>query len=123
MESLFAQLSDFANQALDDKHFDPSKIESLLAQFGLEASSSFAAAAAEHEKASSDAEISMREAEASLESLVEASMADFDCFYDALERSAAAAAPGRSEKYVDSAMEAAIADMGAAFAASKIYPS
>ncbi|WOL08801.1 hypothetical protein Cni_G17554 [Canna indica] len=143
MEALFSQLSFLANQALDDKNFDPSKIEELLALFEQEAYGSWAAADAEHRKAADDAKVSMKEAEDYLDSLMEAAMADFRSSYDAADRTAAAelsslertadatqkvakslgsAATGASKKYMDAAMAAAVAAMKSAFASSKVHP-
>ncbi|RWW84355.1 hypothetical protein BHE74_00007042 [Ensete ventricosum] len=67
MEALFSQLAFLADQALDDKNFDPSKIEQLLCLFEQETYASWAAAEAEHLKAADDAEEAMKDAENQLE--------------------------------------------------------
>ncbi|CAL9123009.1 unnamed protein product [Musa acuminata var. zebrina] len=143
MEALFSQLAFLADQALDDKNFDPSKIEQLLCLFEQETYASWAAAEAEHLKAVDDAEDAMKDAENQLESLMEAAMADFSRFNDAADVSAAeelssleraadatrkvgkslgAATAIASKRYMDAAMASAMAAMRAAFASSKVHP-
>ncbi|CAD6337280.1 unnamed protein product [Miscanthus lutarioriparius] len=49
MDALFEQLSVLADMALDDRGFDPARLDGILAVFECEARASWAAAEAEHE--------------------------------------------------------------------------
>lgn len=144
MEALFSQFSFLANQALEDKNFDPARIEELLDLFEQEAYASWSSTETEHQKAAQDAMNSLKEAEDYLDSIMEAAMAEFQQSYDAAEKSSkeeisslvhtadaarkmgqslGAAAAGASEKYMDAALSSAVATMKSAFATSKIHPS
>ncbi|KAI0492698.1 hypothetical protein KFK09_026974 [Dendrobium nobile] len=118
MEALFSQLSVLANDALDNKDFNPSRIEELLQLFELEAGASLAAAEAEHLKSAGKAEAAMKEAENQLNSILDAATEDFPS-YSAKVDSAA----GASENYMEAALAAAMATMKFTFASSKIQPS
>ena len=118
MDALFSQLSILANDALDNKDFNPSRIEELLQLFEYEARASLAAAEAEHQKAARKAEAAMKEAEDQLNSILDSASKDFRC--SSVKADSAAAA---SEKYMEAALASAMAAMKFAFASSKIHPS
>uniref|UniRef100_A0A1D1ZGJ8 2-nonaprenyl-3-methyl-6-methoxy-1,4-benzoquinol hydroxylase n=1 Tax=Anthurium amnicola TaxID=1678845 RepID=A0A1D1ZGJ8_9ARAE len=88
MESLFSQFSLLADQALQDKSFDPSRIDDLMRLFEVDAYNAWSAAEAEHRRAAGVAEASMREAEAQLSSLMDAAMEEFGKTEAILERMA-----------------------------------
>ncbi|EHA8588534.1 hypothetical protein COCNU_scaffold005692G000010 [Cocos nucifera] len=144
MEALFSRFSFLANQALVDKNFDTARIEELLGLFEQEAYASWSSVETEYQKAAQDATNSLKEAEESLDSIMEAAMAEFRQAYDATEKSSkeelsslvhaadvsrkmgqslGAAAAGASEKYLDAALSSAMANMKSAFATSKVHPS
>ncbi|ERN17361.1 hypothetical protein AMTR_s00037p00156620 [Amborella trichopoda] len=70
MDELLSKLSELAKQALEDKNFDPAKLEALMAAFGAEADACWAAADATADLALERAHASMREAEAELNAVL-----------------------------------------------------
>ncbi|XP_058097191.1 uncharacterized protein LOC131242515 [Magnolia sinica] len=149
MEALLSQFSLLARQALEDKSFDPTRIEELMELFESEAYQSWAAMEAEGQKEVQEAEISMREAEDYLNSLMDTAMDDFERFSKELDRSSKAELSGltraadavkksgdllgnsmtvASKKYMDAALLAATASMKTAWngfsnTSSKVHPS
>ncbi|KAH7678919.1 hypothetical protein IHE45_06G025400 [Dioscorea alata] len=138
METLFYELSILANQALDDQHFDPSKIEDLMALFEQEAYISSSSSELHHET-------TMTKVENQLNALMDEAMEEYykcceeaerccqeemSALLDAAERakklgqSLSSAASILSKKYIDAARSSAVATMKSAFSSvSKVHPN
>ncbi|KAG9451077.1 hypothetical protein H6P81_011042 [Aristolochia fimbriata] len=86
MEALLAQFSFLSDQAMRDKDFDPSTIEELMELFEQEVYHSWNSMDAEARKAVDEAEMSLKEAEAYLDSLLESSLEEFREFEKEAER-------------------------------------
>lgn len=132
MESLFSQLSLLANEALNDKNFDPSRIEQLLALFEHEAYNSLSTTEAERKKTAEEAEAEMKEAEAYLNSLLDDATGEFHRSCEEVERSSemerviGSGAGRASEQYMDAALASAMASMKSAVDGaklSKVHPN
>ncbi|ONK61393.1 uncharacterized protein A4U43_C08F29440 [Asparagus officinalis] len=132
MESLLSQLSLLANEALNDKNFDPSRIEQLLALFEYEARNSLSTVEAEHQKTAEEAEAEMKEAEAYLNSQLDDATDEFHRSCEEVERSSEmgrviGSGVGRaSDKYMDAALASAMASMKSAVDGaklSKVHPN
>lgn len=147
MEALLAQFTFLSNQALSDKNFDPSTIEELMKLFELEAYKSWASLELEQQKEVEEAEISMKEAEAYLDSVMDNAMEEFRLFEEELERTSMAeydslvqsaenarkmgrlmekAATIASKKYIEAAMNSATSTMKKALkgiSSKKVHPS
>ncbi|XP_077250095.1 maternal effect embryo arrest 9 [Tasmannia lanceolata] len=144
MDALLSQFSFLAKQALQDKNFDPMRMEELMKLFDIEAYNSWAAMEVEGKKEAEEAEISMREAEEHLESLMDMAMEDFHSFnhevehtykaeLNSLVRTAKAvkklgdsvgkSAAIASKKYIDAANLSAMASMKSAWNGFSITPS
>lgn len=147
MEALLSQFSLLSNQALSDKNFDPSTIEELMKLFELEAYKSWAVMELEQQKEVAEAEISVKEAEAYLDSVMDSAMEEFRLFEEELERTCQAeydslvqtadnarkmgklmekAATIASKKYIEAAMNSATATMKTAWkgiSSKKVHPS
>lgn len=78
MEALLSQFTLLANEACQDKNFDPSQIEDLMKLFEQEAYNSWAAMDAGVNVEYEDAQISMREAENYLDSFMNSAMKEFE---------------------------------------------
>eukprot|EP00268_Persea_americana_P031782 TRINITY_DN3106_c3_g1_i1.p1 TRINITY_DN3106_c3_g1~~TRINITY_DN3106_c3_g1_i1.p1 ORF type:complete len:174 (+),score=49.91 TRINITY_DN3106_c3_g1_i1:116-637(+) len=78
MEALLSQFTLLANEACQDKNFDPSRIEDLMKLFEQEAYNSWAAMDGGANVEYEGAEISMREAEDYLNSLMNSAMEEFE---------------------------------------------
>ncbi|KAL6329395.1 hypothetical protein AAG906_017710 [Vitis piasezkii] len=135
MEALLSQFTFLSNQALSDKNFDPSTIEELMKLFELEAYKSWASLELEQQKEVEEAEISMKEAEAYLDSVMDSAMEEFRLFEEELERTSKAeydsllmekAATIASKKYIEAAMNSATSTMKMAWkgiSSKKVHPS
>ena len=147
MEDLFTQFIFLSDQAVGDKNFDPSTIQDLMKLFELESYKAWAAMELEQDNEVREAEASMREAEASLESAMDAAMDEFRRFEEELDREVKAelrglvqisdavwtmgksmekAATIASMKYIEAAMNSATASMRSAWkgiSSKKIHPS
>ncbi|XP_068641291.1 uncharacterized protein [Aristolochia californica] len=149
MEALLAQFSFLSDRAMQDKNFDPATIEQLMELFEQEVYHSWNFMDAEARKAVDDAEISLKDAEEYLESLLESSMEDFrelekeaeqesKAELDGLVRDASAvkkmgemigkAASTYSNKYIEAALSSATASMKSArkrlsLTPPKVHPS
>ncbi|OVA10421.1 hypothetical protein BVC80_917g31 [Macleaya cordata] len=150
MEALLSQFSLLSNQALKDKNFDPSKIEDLMKLYEIEAYNSWAAMETQLQKEVEEAEISMKDAEIHLNSVMENAMEEFRCFEEELNRTAKAeldsllrladgakkmgnsmenAATLASKKYMEAALASAKASMKSAWKGlsfnppNKVHPS
>ncbi|KAL5982493.1 hypothetical protein ACLOJK_016566 [Asimina triloba] len=149
MEALLSQFSFLAKQALQDKSFDPARIEELMLLFEQEAEQSWAAMGSNEQKAVQEAEMEMREAEKYLNSLMDAAMEDYEIFEKELDKSSKRelerlknaaksakksgeslgnAMTSASKKYMDAALLSAAASMKSAWngmsnASSKVHPS
>lgn len=151
MDTLIADFSLLASEALCDKSFDPARIESLMVLFEQEAKRSWNQAEADGEKEALDADASMKEAEAYLVSLMDASEAELVAFektgatkteseMQSLIREAklvnkvgelmGKAADVYSNNYIDAALMSATASMkrarsgfSAGSSRSKVFPS
>lgn len=99
MEALLSQFSLLANEACQDKNFDPSRIEELMKLFEQEAYSSWAAMEVSANMEAEDAEIAMRGAEDYLNSLMNSAMDDFESFNKEMNRESKA----EMEKFVRTA--------------------
>ncbi|GFY94730.1 hypothetical protein Acr_10g0001150 [Actinidia rufa] len=147
MEDLFTQFIFLSDQAVGDKNFDPSTIQDLMKLFELESYKAWAAMELEQDNEVREAEASMREAEANLESAMDAAMDEFRRFEEELDREVKAelrglvqisdavwtmgksmekAATIASMKYIEAAMNSATASMRSAWkgiSSKKIHPS
>lgn len=99
MEALLSQFSLLANEACQDKNFDPSRIEELMKLFEQEAYNSWAAMEVSANMEAEDAEIAMRGAEDYLNSLMNSAMDDFESFNKEMNRESKA----EMEKFVRTA--------------------
>ncbi|XP_066369851.1 uncharacterized protein [Miscanthus floridulus] len=70
MDALFEQLSVLADMALDDRGFDPARLDGILAVFESEARASWAAAEAEHEAVARATETAAEVAEGHLDAVM-----------------------------------------------------
>ncbi|KAF6147701.1 hypothetical protein GIB67_003032 [Kingdonia uniflora] len=86
MEALLSQFSFLSSQALQDKNFDPTKIDDLMKFFELEAYNSWAAMETDLKKDVDEAEYTMKEAEDHLESVMDSAMDEFRRFEEELDR-------------------------------------
>ncbi|CAL1385518.1 unnamed protein product [Linum trigynum] len=148
MENLISQFTLLADEALRDKHFDPSRIDSdLMKLFELEAYKAWAALELEHEQEVDSAESEMEAAEDELESAMEAAMEEFRRFEEEMEGMAKAeleglertgekarrmgkvmekAASAASKRYVEAAVNSATATMRSAWkgvSKQKVHPA
>ncbi|KAF5179429.1 maternal effect embryo arrest [Thalictrum thalictroides] len=150
MEALLSQFSFLSNQALHDKNFDPSTIEDLMKFFEIEAYNSWASMEADLEKEVQEAEMSMKDAEDYLDSVMESAMEEFRWFEHELDTTAKAeleslvragenakmmgksmenAATIAAKKYMEAALHSATTSMKSAWKkglsskTSKIHPS
>ncbi|KAE8670201.1 transmembrane emp24 domain-containing protein p24delta3-like [Hibiscus syriacus] len=143
MEALLSQFTFLSDQALRDKNFDPSAMEDLMKLFEIESYKAWAATL-EHEDQSTQAEITMQEAEKYLDSVMETAMDDFRRFEEETERDLRvdeldAADEARrmgnlmekgatiaSKLYIEAAVNSAIAAVNYAFkglSTYKVHPS
>ncbi|CAI9781760.1 unnamed protein product [Fraxinus pennsylvanica] len=148
MEALVSEFSFLSDQALQDKNFDPSKIEDLMKLFELEAYKAWAAVELEQEKEVEESEIYMNEAEGYLDSVMESAMEEFRRFEEEMNRvsneeyeslvnvadgarrmgnSLEKAATFASNKYIEAAVNSATASMKSAIKAvsskaKKVHP-
>ncbi|XP_057503565.1 uncharacterized protein LOC130787116 [Actinidia eriantha] len=147
MDDLFTQFIFLSDQAVGDKNFDPSTIQDLMKLFELESYKAWAAMELEQDNEVREAEASMREAEANLESAMDAAMDEFRRFEEELDREVKAELRGlvqisdavwtmgksmekaaniASMKYIEAAMNSATASMRSAWkgiSSKKIHPS
>ncbi|XP_022876532.1 uncharacterized protein LOC111394781 [Olea europaea var. sylvestris] len=86
MDALFSEFTFLSDQALQDKNFDPSKIEDLMKLFEVEAYKAWAAAELEQEKEFEESENYMNEAEGYLDSVMESAMEEFRLFEEEMNR-------------------------------------
>ncbi|KAK6945595.1 hypothetical protein RJ641_013139 [Dillenia turbinata] len=144
MEALLSQFSLLSDQALHDKSFDPTTIEDLMKFFELEAYKAWASMELEQEKEAEKAEIAMREAEDYLDSVMESAMQEYRSFEEELEREVnkelhgllyeakkekklgklmEKAATIASKKYIEAAVNSAMASMKSAAGFKRVHPS
>jgi hypothetical protein len=74
MDALFEQLSVLADMALDDRGFDPARLDGILALFESGALASWAVAEAEHEAAARATETAAEVAEGHLDAVMGAAV-------------------------------------------------
>ncbi|CAI9786180.1 unnamed protein product [Fraxinus pennsylvanica] len=86
MDALISEFTFLSDQALQDKNFDPSKIEDLMKLFELEAYKAWAAVELEQEKEVKESENYMNEAEGYLDSVMESAMEEFRLFEEEMNR-------------------------------------
>lgn len=151
MDALFADFSLLAGEALRDKSFDPARIESLMVLFEQEAERSWYQAEADGDKEALDSDAAMKEAEAYLVSLMDASEAELLAFGKTAAKNTESemqsligeaklvnkvgklmskAADVYSNNYIDAALVSATASMKRAWSGfsgsssrSKVFPS
>ncbi|KAL2537022.1 maternal effect embryo arrest 9 [Forsythia ovata] len=148
MEALISEFTFLSDQAVQDKNFDPSKIEDLMKLFELEAYKAWAAVELEQEKELEESENYMKEAEGYLDSVMESAMEEFRLFEEEMNRvskveyeslvnvaegarkmgnSLEKAATFASNKYIEAAVNSATASMKSAIKAissnaKKVHP-
>ncbi|KAL2511842.1 maternal effect [Abeliophyllum distichum] len=148
MEALISEFTFLSDQAVQDKNFDPSKIEDLMKLFELEAYKAWAAVELEQEREVQESENYMIEAEGYLDSVMESAMEEFRLFEEEMNRvsmeeyeslvnvaegarkmgnSLEKAATFASNKYIEAAVNSATASMKSAIKAissnaKKVHP-
>lgn len=150
MEALLSQFSFLSNQALQDENFDPSTIEDLMKFFEIEAYNSWASMEADLNKEVQEAEMSMKDAENYLDSVMESAMEEFRMFEAEMDRTSKAeleslvrvandarkmgkametAASVAAKKYMEAALHSATSSMKTAWKGlsstkpTKVHPS
>ncbi|KAI4299003.1 hypothetical protein L6164_032502 [Bauhinia variegata] len=147
MEALLSEFTFLSDQALQDKNFDPSRIEDLMKLFEVESYKAWAAMELEQQKEVEEAEEAMQEAEDYLDSVMESAMDEFRRFEEELDKMEKAemdslvetaekarkmgnvmekAASIASKKYIESAVNSATASMKSAWkglSSGKVHPS
>ncbi|KAF9608443.1 hypothetical protein IFM89_009809 [Coptis chinensis] len=149
MEALLSQFSFLSDQALLDKNFDPNTIQELMKFFELEAYNSWASMESDLNKEVHEAELSLKEAENYLESVMEDAMEEFRLFEDELDstskaelesllrvansaknmgKSMESAATVAAKKYMEAALHSATSSMKSAWKGlsskpSKVHPN
>ena len=94
MDALFEQLSVLADMALDDRGFDPARLDGILAVFESEARASWAAAEAEHEAVARATETAAEVAEGHLDAVMMGAAVGWSGEADALSAATTAARLG-----------------------------
>ncbi|GLT96929.1 hypothetical protein SLE2022_145200 [Rubroshorea leprosula] len=147
MEALFSQFTFLSDQALQDRSFDPFTVEDLMKLFEIEAYKSWAAMELEGQREEEEAEESLQQAEAHLDSVMDSAMDEFRRFEEEMERMSSEeldslvrtgenaremgnlmekAASVASKTYIEAAINSAAASMKSAWkgiSSHKVHPS